>query len=155
MNYMSIYKILLKVNRSDIMDIDIFDAKNKLRAFRAANDVRKGDFKQVIVVNKSLGMSQGKLAAQVAHASTLSLLQSNDSVACGWLANSYPKIVLQVESTQDLLNLYNKAKDAKLPAALVIDEGRTEVINGSITCLGIGPETKNLIDEITGDLRLL
>ena len=43
----------------------------------------------------------------------------------------------------------------KLPSALVIDEGRTELSNGSITCLGIGPATKELIDEVTGKLRLL
>lgn len=137
------------------MKVDIFEAKNKIRAFKIANNIRKGEFKQVIVVNKSLGMSQGKLAAQVAHASILSMLNANESIVCGWLDNSYPKIVLQVETAQDLLSLQEKANELKIATALVIDEGRTEVSNGSITCLGIGPDTKAMIDEVTGELRLL
>lgn len=137
------------------MKLDIFKISNKLRAIKAANDMRKGSFKQVIVVNKSLGMSQGKLAAQVAHASILSMFEAPEGIVCGWLDNSYPKIVLQVESTQDLLDLQEKANELNLPSALVIDEGRTELSNGSITCLGIGPGTKELIDEVTGELRLL
>ena len=147
--------ILEKIIVSDIMKVDIFKAKNKLKAFKTANDIRKGDFKQVIVVNKSLGMSQGKLAAQVAHASILSMLEANEGIVCGWLDNSYPKIVLQVETTQDLLDLQEKANDLNIPSALVIDEGRTELSNGAITCLGIGPSTKAIIDEVTGELRLL
>lgn len=137
------------------MKVDIFEAKNKIRALKIANNIRKGEFKQVIVVNKSLGMSQGKLAAQVAHASILSMLNANESIVCGWLDNSYPKIVLQVETSQDLLSLQEKANELKIATALVIDEGRTEVSNGAITCLGIGPATKELIDEVTGKLRLL
>lgn len=137
------------------MKVDIFKISNKLRAIKAANDMRKGNFKQVIVVNKSLGMSQGKLAAQVAHASILSMFEAPEGIVCGWLDNSYPKIVLQAETTQDLFALQEKANELKLPSALVIDEGRTEISNGSITCLGIGPATKELIDEVTGKLRLL
>lgn len=137
------------------MKVDIFEAKNKIRALKIANNIRKGEFKQVIVVNKSLGMSQGKLAAQVAHASILSMLNANESMVCGWLDNSYPKIVLQVETSQDLLSLQEKANELKIATALVIDEGRTEVRNGAITCLGIGPSTKELINEVTGKLRLL
>lgn len=137
------------------MKLDIFKISNKLRAIKSANDMRKGNFKQVIVVNKSLGMSQGKLAAQVAHASILSMFEAPEGIVCGWLDNSYPKIVLQVETTQDLFALQEKANELKLPSALVIDEGRTELSNGSITCLGIGPATKELIDEVTGKLRLL
>lgn len=137
------------------MKLDIFKISNKLRAIKAANDMRKGNFKQVIVVNKSLGMSQGKLAAQVAHASILSMFEAPEGIVCGWLDNSYPKIVLQVETTQDLFALQEKANELKLPSALVIDEGRTKLSNGSITCLGIGPSTKELIDEVTGKLRLL
>lgn len=137
------------------MKLDIFKISNKLRAIKAANDMRKGSFKQVIVVNKSLGMSQGKLAAQVAHASILSMFEAPEGIVCGWLDNSYSKIVLQVESTQDLLDLQERANELNLPSALVIDEGRTELNNGSITCLGIGPATKEIIDEVTGKLRLL
>ena len=77
--------------------IDVFEMMNKLRALKIANNYRKGEFKQVIVVNKSLGMSQGKLAAQVAHASVLSLLNAPEGLAAGWLDNSYPKNVISLD----------------------------------------------------------
>ena len=137
------------------MKVDIFKARNKIKAFKTANDIRKGDFKQVIVVNKSLNMSKGKLAAQVAHASTLAMLEGVEAVVCGWLDNSYPKVVLKVDTTQDLLDLQEKANDLNIATALVIDEGRTELSNGAITCLGIGPDVQSRIDEVTGELKLL
>ena len=139
----------------DNVKIDVLNANDFLRKIKIFKNFKNGDFKQVIVVNKSLGMAIGKTAAQVAHASVLSLLEANESVAAGWLDNSYPKIVLQVETTSDLLELKKAADKQKIPNALVIDEGRTEVTNGSITCLGIGPFTKEDIDNITGGLRLL
>ena len=137
------------------MKVDIYKASRFLKALKNANNIRKGEFKQVIVVNTGLNMSNGKTAAQVAHASVLSMLEAKEAFVAAWLDNSYPKIVLKVDSGSDLLSLKSKCQDAKIPFALVIDEGRTELSNGSITCLGIGPATKELIDEVTGKLRLL
>lgn len=111
--------------------------------------------KQVIIVNKSLGMSQGKLAAQVAHASVCAFRKANFVEKQEWLHNSYPKIVLQVESMEDLINLKEEADKKDLPTALIIDEGRTEIPGNSVTTLGIGPADSEEINSITGNLRLL
>ena len=111
--------------------------------------------KQVIIVNKSLGMSQGKLAAQVAHASVCSFRKAKKEDQEEWLNNSYPKIVLQVETMEDLFDLKERADKKDLPTALIVDEGRTEIQKDSVTTLGIGPALVEDIDEITGDLRLL
>lgn len=111
--------------------------------------------KQVIIVNKSLGMSQGKIAAQVAHGSVMSFLKANLQDQKEWLNNGYSKIVLQVESVSDLVNLKELADKKGFPTAMIIDEGMTEVNKDSITVLGIGPADSERIDEITGDLRLL
>lgn len=137
------------------MKIDIYKAHNFLKALKISNNIRKGEFKQVIVVNKNAKMSKGKLAAQVAHASVLSMLESNEAIVAGWLDNSFPKIVLKVDSASDLLTLKSKCEEEKVPCAIVIDEGRTELSNGTITCLGIGPSTNASIDAITGELGLL
>ena len=137
------------------MKVDIYKANKFLKALKNANNIRKGEFKQVIVVNTGLNMSKGKTAAQVAHASVLSMLEAKEAFVAAWLDNSYPKIVLKVDSGSDLLALKSKCQDAKVPCAIVIDEGRTEISNGAMTCLGIGPSTKEEIDQITGDLRLL
>lgn len=134
-----------------MISIDIFGMLNKIKALKAVNDVRKGNFEQVIVVNKKLNMSESELANQVANASILSFLNANNSLAVGWLDNSASRVIFKVDSAQDLLDLRDKADDLNIPNILVINEEN----NGAITCLGIGPSTKEIIDEITGDLRLL
>jgi peptidyl-tRNA hydrolase len=50
-----------------------------------------------------------------------------------------PKIVVKVDSEEELLEIYKKAKDAKLPCHLVVDAGRTEIEPGSKTVVAIGP----------------
>lgn len=137
------------------MKVDIYKIRKILKAFRIANNVKKGEFKQVIVVNNNIKMSKGKTAAQVAHASVLSMLEADEAIIAAWLDNSFPKIVLKVDSVSDLLELKSECEDENIPCAVVIDEGRTEISNGAITCLGIGPYTNSEIDKITGDLRLL
>ena len=111
--------------------------------------------KQVIIVNKSLGMSQGKLAAQVAHAAVCAFRKADPIKRNNWLTHSYPKIVLQVETMQDLFDLKEQADKKDLPTALIVDEGRTEIPGDSVTTLGIGPAEAEEIDSITGELRLL
>ena len=111
--------------------------------------------KQVIIVNKSLGMSQGKIAAQVAHASVCAFNKTNEYDQDIWLKNSYPKIVLQVETMEDLFELKEVADKLDLPTALIVDEGRTEIPGNSVTTLGIGPAEVDKIDMVTGELRLL
>ena len=65
------------------MDVDIFSAKRIMDSLKKANNIREGDFKQVIVVNKGLDMSVGKTSAQVAHASVLSMLNSDSGIIAG------------------------------------------------------------------------
>ena len=38
---------------------------------------------------------------------------------------------------------------------LVVDAGRTQIPTSSVTVLGIGPDEDEIIDEVTGDLKLL
>jgi PTH2 family peptidyl-tRNA hydrolase len=52
--------------------------------------------------------------------------------------------------------IYRKAIDSGLPAALVVDSGKTE-FHGvpTKTCCAIGPAWKEEVDLITGNLSLL
>ena len=124
--------------------------------------------KQVIVARRDLNMSPGKLASQVAHASLAALLDEirdyktdtvfrlkKKSAAYKWLAEDFTKVVLQVNSEEELLALYDLTLSKGIPCALIVDDGRTE-FNGekTITCLGIGPDFSNDIDKITGHLKL-
>ncbi len=111
------------------------------------------ELKQVIVVRKDLGMSKGKLAAQVAHASVTASDRSEWKDK--WVGESQKKSVLKCDNLDELLDLYEKAKRDKLPTSLIRDAGRTELADGTITCIGIGPAPADWIDKVTGHLKLL
>lgn len=135
------------------------------------------EIKQVICIRKDLHMRAGKIAAQAAHASLKVLL---DRMATNhyhygrgsmtewvlntdwgtpmydWLTNGFTKVVLYVNSEDELRDLYNKAVEKNLPAAFIVDSGFTEFHgNKTATCIAIGPDYSEKIDEITGDLPLL
>lgn len=114
--------------------------------------------KQAIVVRSDLKMGKGKVAAQVAHASLASAEAARERKSAwydGWKEEGQAKIVLKVESEEELNQLFRKARSAGLPASLIQDRGLTQVEPGTVTCLGIGPGPDAAIDEITGKLKLL
>lgn len=124
--------------------------------------------KQVIVIRKDLNMRRGKECAQVAHASMTFLMKkvidnirsshnadiSITTVEWEWMTNNFAKIVLQVNSEEELLELYKKAKGESLEAHLIKDLGLTELKVPTYTCMAIGPDESHLIDKITSHLRL-
>ncbi|MET1127983.1 MAG: peptidyl-tRNA hydrolase Pth2 [Thermoproteota archaeon] len=121
-----------------------------------------GELKQVIVVRADLKMSRGKLAAQAAHASVeavMRILQSGvrewREWLDKWLREGQKKVVVRVESEEELLQVYREALQLGLPAALVEDAGRTELPPGTRTAVGIGPAPASIVDKVTGKLKLL
>jgi PTH2 family peptidyl-tRNA hydrolase len=132
--------------------------------------------KQVIIVNNEITMSPGKLAVQVAHASTkaitdllngafihtpdddhsyqMSLLTRYGGSFTSWLHDNHTKIVLQA-SYNEMTNIYNLAMEIKIPCSFIIDNGRTELPPLTPTCAAIGPYWSDKIDELTGHLKLL
>jgi PTH2 family peptidyl-tRNA hydrolase len=113
------------------------------------------EFKQVILVRKDLKMSKGKMAAQVSHASVSALLKSHKDDINAWKDQGMKKAVLAVKDEKELLSYKEKADDAGLVTALIIDAGRTELVPGTMTCLGIGPHPEEKIDPITGNLKMI
>jgi PTH2 family peptidyl-tRNA hydrolase len=111
--------------------------------------------KQVILVNESLKLPRGKLAAQVAHASVASLLSAKRESQQTWVGNGMPKVVLAVDTELELLRFYDRAREADLPAQVIRDAGKTVVEAGTITCLGIGPAGDAEINAITSELPLV
>ncbi len=111
--------------------------------------------KQVIVVDQSLAMPIGKMAAQVAHASLAAFLEASEPARQRWLADGMTKIVLTVPAAFELLDLQARAVEAGIPTGLVRDAGKTVLSPGTITCLGLGPHKDDELDGITGNLPLL
>jgi PTH2 family peptidyl-tRNA hydrolase len=115
------------------------------------------EYKQAIILRTNLGMDKGKLVSQGAHASVASAyktLQKNPEIFREWIT-CMKKIVLKVGSEKELLELKVKAAKAGLVVELIRDAGRTQIEPGSITALGIGPDTDDKVDSVIKDLKLL
>ena len=111
--------------------------------------------KQVIVVNRSLELPAGKLAAQVAHAAVGAFLAASAEAQAAWIEAGMPKIVVYAIDEQAILALERAANQNLIPACLIRDAGRTVVAPGTITCIGIGPASAKQIDSLTGSLPLV
>lgn len=125
------------------------------------------DTKQVIVLRKDLNMRKGKMIAQGCHASVQVCIQlernctsfegyPDDSPYWEWLNGLQTKICVSVNSEQELLDVYEKARSANIPCSIITDAGKTE-FNGvpTKTAVAIGPDQVDKINEITGNLPLL
>jgi PTH2 family peptidyl-tRNA hydrolase len=137
--------------------------------------------KQVIVVRKDLKCRKGKMMAQVAHASLAAVLNLMDirvshTIEAGklvsydeymlkikqsnpvsvWLRDKFTKIVVGIPTEQDMIDLHERAKQMKIPCALITDCGLTEFHDvPTITTLALGPAKSDILDELTGNLILL
>jgi PTH2 family peptidyl-tRNA hydrolase len=128
------------------------------------------------------GVNKGKMVAQGAHASMKVFFDRGEIVdhdskirklvtkikgefvfciritksMVTWINGAFTKICLRVDDEEELLDIYQKARKAKLPVALITDAGRTE-FNGvpTKTCLAIGPAEVKEVDKITGHLKPL
>ncbi len=133
--------------------------------------------KQVIVVRKDVKMPAGKILAQVSHASmatilhlvktttangietrsfTLNPTNDVDRAVQEWLDGSFTKVVVGVETEDELLQLYADAEALGIPCSKIVDSGRT-VFNGipTLTCCAFGPAYSDVLHGLTGHLKLL
>lgn len=125
--------------------------------------------KQVILLRKDLTMRKGKLIAQGSHASqqvllqnmttdqqTLTLKLSDHRLIADWLEQGTAKIALYVDSEEELMHCYHRARESGLYCALIKDSGRTEFKGiPTYTAAAIGPAYTDDIDPITSHLRLI
>uniref|UniRef100_A0A8C6QTG4 Peptidyl-tRNA hydrolase 2, mitochondrial n=2 Tax=Nannospalax galili TaxID=1026970 RepID=A0A8C6QTG4_NANGA len=116
-----------------------------------------GEYKMILVVRNDLKMGKGKVAAQCSHAAVSAYKQvqrRNPQVLKEWEYCGQPKVVVKAPDEQTLIALLTHAKMLGLTVSLIQDAGRTQIEPGSRTVLGIGPGPVELIDEVTGHLKL-
>ncbi len=110
--------------------------------------------KQTIAARADLGMGEGKLAAQVAHASLMAYEDAPDRDATAWKGEGQTKVVVRVDGESALFEINDAAQRAGLPHAVVRDAGRTQLASGTATAVAVGPADDDAVDRITGDLPL-
>jgi PTH2 family peptidyl-tRNA hydrolase len=143
-------------------------------------DMENDYVKQIIVIRKDLKMRKGKMCAQAAHAAMKVVLDrmlcedyAKDSTiweGCyvwhmtvlesepmyRWLKGAFTKVVVSVDSEEELFDLMEKAENAGMLYSLITDAGKTEFHGERTnTALAIGPEWASKLDPITGGLKLL
>jgi PTH2 family peptidyl-tRNA hydrolase len=113
------------------------------------------NYKQAIVVRGDLKLPKGKMAGQVAHASVDATLKSSRSHIDAWRAQGMKKVVLKVDSLDELYKLKEEARELGLTTSVISDAGKTVVEPGTVTCMAIGPDSEDKIDKITSKLKLI
>jgi PTH2 family peptidyl-tRNA hydrolase len=114
-------------------------------------------YKQVIVLRCDLTMSVGKLISQACHAS----LEASEiakrlkpRIWRRWRVEGAKKVIVKADSLEELRRLDSKARALKLPSALIVDRGLTQLPPGTTSALGIGPATASVVDRVTANLKL-
>lgn len=114
-------------------------------------------YKQVIVLRSDLDMSVGKLISQACHAS----LEASEiakrlkpQIWQRWREEGGKKVIVKVDSVEALRRLASRARALKLPSALIVDKGLTQLPPGTTSALGIGPASTSAVDRVTANLKL-
>ena len=84
-------------------------------------------------------MGKGKAAAQ--------WLRKWETTACA-------KVALKCEDEAQLKAIAAHARTLGLDSTVIQDAGRTQIASGSKTICGVGPGPVELIDKVTGHLKL-
>ena len=114
-------------------------------------------YKMVIVFPRDVEMSKGKSIAQGSHAAVLcyeiARMRFPNAVRY-WLNHGYKKIVLEIDDTGALENLYDVALERGLPVVKQVDAGLTELTPNTPTCIAIFGDEIN-INQLTRRLPLM
>ena len=108
------------------------------------------------VVNTSLKMGKGKLAAQVGHGvhkMAQYCLNHEKEIWMKYINSNIPKIVLKTKSQDHLMDVIEKTKD--IFKCYVVDEGRTQIPKNSLTVVSYIPMLKENAHDVLKELKLL
>jgi PTH2 family peptidyl-tRNA hydrolase len=114
------------------------------------SDIHAFKYKQVIILRKDIEMSPAKLGVQVAHGAIESYIKTDPLIRDEWYMEGMRKIVLMVNSKDELTNLVRSSKEA----IYIIDFGLTELEPNTVTGLTFPIMLAEDINKITSHLKL-
>jgi len=112
------------------------------------------ELKVYILINGSLRLGKGKIGSQVGHA--IQLLTENLGNSNLWKkyqSCGIPKIVLNVPSEEQFIEILEETKD--IFKVYVIDAGKTQCAENSMTCVAYIPMNKKEIPRCFTNLKLI
>jgi peptidyl-tRNA hydrolase, PTH2 family len=115
-------------------------------------------YKMLLVVNTSLNMGKGKIAAQCGHAAVGAYKRAwkhCPNAVRWWERTGCAKIAVKCPSEEELAAIYTAARTKDIPLYLVEDAGRTQIAAGSRTVLGLGPAPVHVFEGVTSHLKLM
>ena len=119
-------------------------------------DTEEQSYVMYLVVNTSLKMGKGKLAAQVGHGvhkMAQYCLHQEKEIWMKYINSNIPKIVLKTKSQDHLMEVIEKTND--IFKCYVVDEGRTQIAKNSLTVVSYIPMLKENAPNILKELKLL
>ena len=118
-------------------------------------------YKQIVVIRADLNMGKGKLAAQSIHAALSAYKKATmnkeyKTKADAWEKSGGEKVVLKVQSEEELFEYFEQAKRVGIPCGEIIhDAGHTQLEPGTATCFATLPWEEAALDKNFGTLKLL
>lgn len=113
------------------------------------------DLALYIFMRSDLNMSRGKIAVQAGHATALVMMKENQETIQEWMLNAQIKIVLVVNSLEEIEDLELECIKRNLKYAIVHDAGRTEIEPDTITCMGVGLESRKRLNKLAKGYKSL
>jgi len=108
-----------------------------------------------LLVRDDIKMSKGKTAAQCCHAVQDLIIQCPKHILKQYTKNHNTKICLKIHDLEEMEEIINDCTKEGFLYCQVIDAGLTELQPNTATVLGIGPISKNKINPIVNQLKLL
>eukprot|EP01016_Furgasonia_blochmanni_P022902 TRINITY_DN2486_c0_g1_i3.p1 TRINITY_DN2486_c0_g1~~TRINITY_DN2486_c0_g1_i3.p1 ORF type:complete len:226 (+),score=23.63 TRINITY_DN2486_c0_g1_i3:842-1519(+) len=122
-------------------------------------DRRMMRHKMVFLVRMDLSLNAGQIATQVGHAVLAAYKKAIEDKKYDqletWGALGQAKVVLQVKDEAKLRGYHAKAAASNINAILLDTTLFTSLPEGQASICAIGPDAIDVVDSITGNLRLL
>lgn len=103
-------------------------------------------------------MTKGKIASQCGHAAVGAFekaQQLDPEGIKGWLAIGQTKVAVKTNSLEDMQQIEENANKLGIVTYMFVDDGRTQTAPNTITVMSVGPAPRDIVDKVTGHLKLL